>query len=153
MRLLYLGWTLLPPASWPLVCLTPFSPPGHFQPALPSPLPLSHFFFHQLCCKIVCIHLQYSLLYSLSTLFPVGTICLQFESLLDKRRKYTNSEMHLYELSIELIRYLTLFPIGRNPNTRFSLRKSAHRKSSSTSSLLLCLLLICRKEENPDSHR
>ena len=34
------------------------------------------FFFHPLHCKIVCIHLQCSLLYSLSALFPVGTICL-----------------------------------------------------------------------------
>ena len=71
MCLLYLGWTLLLPASWPLVCLTPYSPTRHFQPALPSPLSLSHFFFHQLRCKIFCVHLQCSLLYSLSTLFPV----------------------------------------------------------------------------------
>ena len=76
MRLLYLGWTLLPPTSWPLVCLTPSSPTGHFQPAPPSALSLSHFFFHQLRCRIFCIHCQCSLLYSLSTLFPVGTICL-----------------------------------------------------------------------------
>ena len=34
----------LPPASWPLVCLTPSSPSGHFQPAPLSPLSLSHFF-------------------------------------------------------------------------------------------------------------
>ena len=66
----------LPPASWPLVCLTHSSPPGHFQPAPTLRLSLSHFFFHQLRCKIVCVHLQCSLLYSLSTLFPVGTICL-----------------------------------------------------------------------------
>ena len=76
MRLLYLEWTLLLPASWPLVCLTPSSPPGHFQPAPPSALSLSHFFFPQLRCRIFCIHRQCSLLYYLSTLFPVDTICL-----------------------------------------------------------------------------
>ena len=64
------------PASWPSVCLTPSSLPRHFQPALPSALFLSHFFFRQLRCRIFCIHLQCSLLYSLSTLFPVDTICL-----------------------------------------------------------------------------
>ena len=63
MRLLYLGWILLPPASWPSVCLTPSSPPGHSQPAPPSALSLSHFFFHQLRCRIFCIHRQCSLLY------------------------------------------------------------------------------------------
>ena len=78
MCLLYLGWTLLLPASWPLVCLTPSLPSRHFQPAPTSPLSLSHFFFHQLHCRTVCSHLQCSLLYSLSTLFPVGSICLHF---------------------------------------------------------------------------
>ena len=63
MHLLYLGWTHLPPASWPSVCPTPSSPPGHFQPDPPSALSLSHFFFHQLRCKIFYIHLQCSLLY------------------------------------------------------------------------------------------
>ena len=61
MRLLYLGWTHFPPALWPLVCLTPSSPPGHFQPAPPSALSLSHFFFHQLRCRIFCILRQCSL--------------------------------------------------------------------------------------------
>ena len=74
--LLCLVSTLLSPVSWPLVCLTPSSPPRHFQPAPPSPLSLCHFFFHQLRCRIVCIHLQCSSLYFLSTLFSVGTICL-----------------------------------------------------------------------------
>ena len=45
-------------------------------PAPPSPPSLSHFFFHQLRCKIVCSHLQCSSLYSLSTLFPIGIVCL-----------------------------------------------------------------------------
>ena len=58
MNLLYLGWTHLPLASWPLVCPTPSSPPEHFQPAPPSPLSLFHFFFHLLRCKIVCIPLR-----------------------------------------------------------------------------------------------
>ena len=75
-RLLCLVSTFLPPISWPLVCLTSSSPSRHFQPGPPSPLSLSHFFFHQLHCKIVCSHLQCSSLYSLSTLFPVGTIYL-----------------------------------------------------------------------------
>ena len=56
--------TILPPVLWPLVCLTPSLPPRHFQPAPPSPLFLFHFFFHQLQCRIVCSHLQYSSLYS-----------------------------------------------------------------------------------------
>ena len=77
MRLLYIELTILPPVLWPLVYLTPYSTPGHFQPAPPSPLSLSHFFFHQSRCKIVCIHLHCSLFYSLSTLFPVGTVCLR----------------------------------------------------------------------------
>ena len=74
--LLYFVLNFLPPVSWPLVCLTLSSPPRHFQPAPPSPLSLSHFFFHQLYCRIVCSHLRCSLLYSLSTLFPVGTVYL-----------------------------------------------------------------------------
>ena len=73
MRLLYLGWTHLPPASWPSVCLTPSLLPGHFQPAPPSALFLSHFFFHQLRCRIFCIHLQCSLLYSLSCRHNMST--------------------------------------------------------------------------------
>ena len=77
MHLLYLGWTHLPLASWSLICLTPSSPLGHFQPAPLTTIPI-HFFFHQLRCKIVCIHLQCSLIYYLSTLFPVSTICLQY---------------------------------------------------------------------------
>ena len=82
MRLLYLGWTHLPPASWPSVCLTPSSLPRHFQPAPPSALSLSHFFFHQLRCRIFCIHLQCSLLYSLSTLFPVDTMSTFLRSII-----------------------------------------------------------------------
>ena len=72
-HLLCLVPSLLPPVSWPLVCLIPSSPPRHFRPAPPS---LLHFFFHQLRCKIVCSHLQCSSLFSLFTLFPVGTVCL-----------------------------------------------------------------------------
>ena len=49
-----------------------------FQPAPPSALSLSHFFFHQLRCRIFCIHRQCSLFYYLSTLFPVDIICLHF---------------------------------------------------------------------------
>ena len=76
MRLLYLESTLLPPVSWPLVCLISSSPPGHFQPAPPLLLSLSYFFFHQLRCKMICIQLQCSLLFSLSTLLPLGTVCI-----------------------------------------------------------------------------
>ena len=75
-RLLCLELTILPPVSWPLVCLIPSLSPRHFQPAPPTSLSLTHFFFHQLCSKIACIHLQCYSLYSLSTLFPVGTVCL-----------------------------------------------------------------------------
>ena len=59
-----------------IVCLTPSSPPGHFQPVPLSPLSLPHFFFHLLRCRIVCIHLQCFSLYFLFTLFPVGIVCL-----------------------------------------------------------------------------
>ena len=76
MHLLCLISTLLSPVSWQLDCLTLSSPPRHFQPAPLSPLSLSHFFIHQLHCRIVCSHFQCSLLYSLSILFSVGTVHL-----------------------------------------------------------------------------
>ena len=75
-HLLCLVLTLLPTISWPLICLTPYLPPRHFQPAPPSPLSLFYFFFHQLRGRIVCSLLQCSPVYSLSTLFPVGTVYL-----------------------------------------------------------------------------
>ena len=64
------------PVSWPLFCLIPFLPARHFRPDSPSPLSLPHFFFHYLRRTIVCRQLQCSLLYSLSNLFPVGTVNL-----------------------------------------------------------------------------
>ena len=63
MHLLCLISTLLSPVSWQLDCLTLSSPPRHFQPAPLTPLSLSHFFIHQLHCRIVCSHFQCSLLY------------------------------------------------------------------------------------------
>ena len=68
--------------SWSLLMTCPYHlslPSLIFIPKrsfTPSPLSLSHFFFYQLRCKIFCIHLQCFLVYSLSTLFLVGTICL-----------------------------------------------------------------------------
>ena len=53
--LLYLVFTLLPPVSWSLVCLTP---PRQFQTAPPLPQFFCHFFFHQLYFRIVCSHFQ-----------------------------------------------------------------------------------------------
>ena len=62
--------------GWPLFCLTPSSPPRHFQAAPPSTPSLSCFFFHELHCRIVYSHPQCFSLYSLSTLFPVNTVYL-----------------------------------------------------------------------------
>ena len=75
-RLLCSVWTLLPLVSWPLICLTPSSPPQYYQSVPSSPLSLSHFFFHQVYCRIVCSHLQCSSFYSFSTLFPAGIVHL-----------------------------------------------------------------------------
>ena len=57
-----------------ICCLAPSLPPRHFQPYALSQLSLSHFFFHELHCRKVCRHLPCCSLYSLSTLFPVGTV-------------------------------------------------------------------------------
>ena len=75
-RLLCSVLTLLPPVLWPLVCLTPSSPPRNFQTAPSSPISLSHFFFYHLHRTTVCHRLQCSSLYSLSTLFPLGIVHL-----------------------------------------------------------------------------
>ena len=128
MRLLYLGWTLLPSASWPLVYLTLSSPPGNFQPAPPSALSLSHFFFHQLSCRIFCIHSQCSLLYYLSTLFSLDTICLH---------SFASSYLPVLFPFKSSFQYLRYPPLRASSISRFSLL--LHSLSSSFSALIFIM--------------
>ena len=45
-----------------------------------SSFTLSHFFFHQLCCKIICIHLQCSLLYFVFCRHSMSTFLCSIKS-------------------------------------------------------------------------
>ena len=130
MRLLYLGWTHLPPALWPLVCLTPSSPQVHFQPAPPSPLSLPNFSsisyvveylhpppmflallsFHFVSCRHNMSTFLHSIISASSLLLPVIVLIFKVHTLMSERLPFHTSRcfftrlpplfLHLFSLCL-----------------------------------------------------